>query len=79
MNYKVETNLTAMDDLIDCYARMLDHYQGLGNMHCALELLAEHGHEMSDVQLNALKSFIQFHEALDELERAHAKTAEAAK
>jgi|TARA_Y100000052_G_scaffold19850_1_gene19635 hypothetical protein len=72
MNYKNEINLTAMDDLIDCYARMLDHFQGLGNMHCALELLAEHGHEMSAIQLHALKSFIQFHDALDELERARA-------
>lgn len=55
----------------DAYAEMLKfHYSDFGLMFSADDLLAEHGFEMTPTQKRALVAFIQFWDALDDLERA---------
>ena len=55
--------------LCDVYAQMLGNdFAGMGDMHCALELMAEHQHEMTPTQKRALIAFIQLWDAIDDLE-----------
>jgi hypothetical protein len=56
--------------LADVYAQMLaNDFKGMGDMHCALELMAEHHHEMTTKQKRALMAFIEFWDALDDVEK----------
>ncbi len=60
----------ASEYLTDAYVTMLNNdFPGLGNMHCALELRAEHASEMTGAQRRALDAFIVFWDALENLER----------
>lgn len=59
----------ASEYLTDAYVTMLGNdFPGLGDMHCALELRIEHYHQMTPAQKSAIDAFINFWEALENLE-----------
>ena len=60
----------ASEYLSDAYVTMLtNHFSGLGDMHCALELKVEHYDEMTQSQKRALDALLEFWSALEVLER----------
>lgn len=60
----------ASEYLSDAYVTMLtNHFSGLGDMHCAIELKMWHYNKMTQSQKRALDAFIQFWDALETLER----------
>jgi hypothetical protein len=60
----------ASEYLSDTYVTMLtNHFSGLGDMHCALELKVEHYDEMNQAQKRALDAFLELWSALEVLER----------
>ena len=62
--------------LSDCYVQMIgENFPGMGEAHCALEFRHEHSHKMTPKQLRALNKFIDFWEALENLEHETRKAA----
>ena len=67
---------TALDTLSDVYQEMLlNDFRGIGSMTCAEELRHEYSHRMTPKQLRALNKFIDFWEALEDLEHETKKRA----
>ena len=62
------SQIDLMSGLGDWYGEFLQKHFPMGDMFCADDLMAEHSHEMSDEQRNALQAFIDLWELVETME-----------